>query len=66
MFVTGDTNLGHQQDLERFDLAVVLVHPPRLVVPQVRLLIPGVLAAYDTAPKHAVTVVGVPVRRRRG
>ncbi len=26
VFVTGDTNLGHQQYLSRFELAIILVH----------------------------------------
>ena len=30
ILVTGDTNLGRQQNLRRFDIAIVLIHPPRL------------------------------------
>jgi hypothetical protein len=63
--VTGDTNLGHQPDLRRFDLAIILVRPPRLVVDQIVPLIPEVVAAFATASKHAVTTVGRPKAPRR-
>jgi hypothetical protein len=59
ILVTGDTNLGHQQDLRRFDLAVVPIHPQRLVVDQILRLIPLAVAAFPTARKHAVTTIGV-------
>lgn len=65
IFVTGDTHLGHQQDLRRFDLAIILIHPERLVVRQIKELIPAAISAFATAPRHAVTTVGQPVRRRR-
>ena len=65
VFVTGDTNLGHQQDLRRFDIAIVLIQPTLLVIDRIRELIPAAVDAFDAAPKHAVTVVGAPVRRRR-
>jgi hypothetical protein len=59
VFVTGDTNLQHQQNLDEFDLAVVLVHPRRLVIDQIKPLIPRAVAAFATATKHAVTTIGV-------
>lgn len=65
IFVTGDTNLGHQQDLHRFDLAIVLIHPQRLVVEQIKPLIPLAVAAFPAARKHAVTTIGVPKGTRR-
>ena len=40
IFVTGDANLGHQQNLDRFDLAIILVRPPRLVLDQIIPLVP--------------------------
>ncbi len=58
--VTGNTNLGNQQNLDRFDLAVVLIHPARLVLEQIRPLIPLAVEAFPTAPKHAVKPVGLP------
>jgi predicted nuclease of predicted toxin-antitoxin system len=30
VLVTGDANLGHQQNLAKFDLAIILVRPSRL------------------------------------
>jgi len=65
VFVTGDTNLGHQQNLRRFDIAIILLHPSLLVIDQIRALVPAVIEACSSAPKHAVTVVGIPVLRRR-
>lgn len=59
IFVTGDTNLGHQQNLGRYDLAIVLLHPARLVVDQIKSLIPAAVAAFPTARKHVVTTIGV-------
>jgi hypothetical protein len=59
ILVTGDTNLGHQQNLRKFDLAIVLIHPQRLVVDQIVRLIPLAVAAFPTARKHAVTTIGV-------
>lgn len=66
VFVTGDTNLGHQQNLGRYDLAIVLLRPERLVLDQIKPLIPLAVAAFPAAPKHAVTTIGVarqPARR---
>lgn len=59
ILVTGDMNLQHQQNLAKFDLAVVLIHPNRLVVDQIKELIPRVVAAFATAKKHEVTTIGV-------
>ncbi len=60
ILVTGDANLGHQQNLKKFDLAIILVRPPRLVVDQIILLIPEVVAAFSTAKRHTVTTIGRP------
>lgn len=65
VLVTGDTNLGHQQNLRKFDLAVILIHPRLLVVEQIVPLIPLAIAAYPTARKHAVTTIGLPEKPRR-
>jgi len=35
ILVTGDANLGHQQNLKKFGLAIILVRPPRLIVDQI-------------------------------
>jgi predicted nuclease of predicted toxin-antitoxin system len=59
VFVTGDTSLEHQQNLAKYDLAIVVIRPQRLVVDQIKPLIPLAVAAFTTAPKHAVTTIGV-------
>jgi predicted nuclease of predicted toxin-antitoxin system len=59
VFVAGDTNLQHQQNLDGFDIAVVLIHPRRLIIDQIRPLIPQAVAAFAIATKHAVTTIGV-------
>jgi predicted nuclease of predicted toxin-antitoxin system len=58
VFVTGDTNLQYQQNLARYDLAIVVLHPQRLVIDQIKPLIPLAIAAFATAPKHAVVTIG--------
>jgi predicted nuclease of predicted toxin-antitoxin system len=60
ILVTGDANLGHQQNLKKFGLAIILVRPPRLVVDQIIPLIPDVVAAFSTAKRNAVTTIGRP------
>ncbi len=40
-------------------LAIVVIHPHRLVVDQIKPLIPLAVAAFPTARKHAVTTIGV-------
>jgi hypothetical protein len=65
VFVTGDTHLGHQQDLRGLGFAIVLLHPDRLVIEQVRALIPLAIIAFETAAPGEVTTVGKPLRRRR-
>jgi predicted nuclease of predicted toxin-antitoxin system len=59
VFVTGDANLEHQQNLATYDLAIVVIRPQRLVVDQIKPLIPLAVAAFTTARKHAVTTIGV-------
>ena len=36
VFVTSDTNLGHQLNLAKYDVAIVLLHPGRLVLDQIK------------------------------
>lgn len=57
VLVTGDTNLQDQQNLVRYDLAIVVLHPQRLVIDQIKPLIPLAIAAFATAPKHAVMTI---------
>lgn len=62
ILLTGDANPGFQQNLNTFDLAIILVRPPRLVVDQIIALIPEVVAAFDSAERHKVTTIGRPAR----
>ncbi len=55
VLVTADTNLEFQQNLPKFDISVILLHPVRKTVEQLRSLIPAALAAMPTAPRHEVT-----------
>lgn len=59
VFITGDTNLQYQQNLARYDLAIVVLHPHRLVISQIKPLIPLAIASFAAAPRHAVTTIGV-------
>ena len=57
VFLTGDTNLDHQQSLARFDVAVILLRTPHHLVPEFEALVPKVLSALETAPRGAVTEI---------
>jgi len=57
VLVTADANLEFQQNLPKFDIAVVLLDPVRKTVEQLRALIPAALAAIPTASKHEVTKI---------
>jgi hypothetical protein len=61
----GDAHLGYRHDLRRFDLAIIPIHPERLVVQQIKESIPAAVSVLATAPRHTVTTIGQPVRRRR-
>ena len=58
VFITGDTKLQYQQNLARYDHAIVVLHPHRLVISQIKPLIPLAIASFATAPRHAVTTIG--------
>jgi hypothetical protein len=53
------TDGEHQQNLARYDLAIVVINPRRLVVDQIKPLIPVAVLAFATAPRHVVTTIGV-------
>jgi hypothetical protein len=57
-FLTGDTNLPHQQNLGPYDVAVIVIRPHRNTLAEFVALVPAVLAALSGAPKGAVTVIG--------
>ncbi len=57
VLVTGDTNMRHQQNLARYDVAVVVLQPRLKVLDQVLTLIPAMLAALPKAPKGEATTI---------
>lgn len=57
ILVTVDRNLAFQQNLPRFDLAVILMHAPTNRLADLKLLIPQLVNALATAPKGQVTNV---------
>lgn len=57
VFLTVDRNLSFQQDLSRFDVAVIVLRARSNQVRDLRVLIPDVLAACrDIQPGQAVIV----------
>lgn len=58
VLITVDRSLPSQQDLSRFELAVLVLHAPSNRLPDLRALAPRVLTALDSAPKRVATVVG--------
>ena len=57
VLLTGDTHLPQQQNLSGFDLAVVQIRPHRLVIEEVRAMVPAIADAILTASRGTVTVV---------
>jgi hypothetical protein len=55
--LTGDTNLHHQQNLGRFDVAVILIRTRHQLVHEFEAAVPAVLEALKTAPKGALTEI---------
>ena len=56
-FLTGDTNLGRQQNLTRFQVAVILIRTRHHLVHEFVAAVPMVLDALETAPKGVVTEI---------
>lgn len=59
VLVTGDTNMRHQQNLARYDVAVVVLQPRLKVLEQLLALIPAMVAALPKAPKGEATIIKV-------
>lgn len=55
--ITGDSHLPDQQNLAGFDVAVIQLRPPRLVMDQVRTMIPAIEAALRSAKPGAVAII---------
>ena len=57
VFVTVDTNIRYQQNLRRFDIAVVLLRARTTRVRDLRNLIPALIEGLSTAPKGELTEI---------
>jgi len=57
-FATIDRSLGHQQNLERFDLAVIVLHARTSRLADLSTLVPELLGVLESAPRGRATVVG--------
>lgn len=60
VFLTGDTNLQHQQNLARFDVAVIVIRTQHHLLPEFEAAVPAVRGALKTAPKGALTEIASP------
>jgi hypothetical protein len=58
VFVTVDRNLSFQQNLVTFSIAVVVLQAKANRLADLRPLIPGLLAAMESAPPGAATFIG--------
>lgn len=59
VFITVDRNLSFQQDLFKFDIAVIVLHASSNRLADLKPLIPGILAVLDTAAKGQATIVSI-------
>ena len=57
-FITVDRKISVQQDLTRFQIAVVLLRAATNRLEHIRPLAPALLEALGRAPKGALTVIG--------
>jgi hypothetical protein len=58
VFVTVDRNLSFQRDLPSFAIAVIVLRANSNRLPELRRLVPELLAAIPTAKAGTVTYVG--------
>ncbi len=58
VFVTVDRNLSFQQHLSSFSVAVVVLRAKTNRLSELRLLLPRLLAAIETAPRGEATIIG--------
>ena len=60
VFITGDRNLSFQQNLARFSIAVIVLHPPSIRLIHTRPLMPKVLSALTAIrPEQVVHIHSV-------
>ena len=57
VLTTGDTNMRHQQNLARYQIAVVVLQPRVKVLEQLIALVPDALAELSVAPIGQATVI---------
>jgi len=58
VFLTVDRNLTSQQNLEKFDIAIVVLKSPSNRVDDLQKLIPGLLVALPETQPHKIIEVG--------
>ena len=57
VLMTGDTNMRHQQNLARYDVAIVVLQPKVKVLDALLDLLPAALAALARAPRGEATII---------
>lgn len=55
--ITGDTNMRHQQELSKYDVAVIVLHPRLKVIQQLMAMVPAALSALPSAPRGEATSI---------
>lgn len=58
VFLTVDANLPHQQNLPRFNIAVIVLRPRSNKLADLKTLVPALLATLSTARKGEATIIG--------
>lgn len=58
VFLTVDANLPHQQNLPRFNIAVVVLRPRSNKLDDLKPLVSALLAVLPTASKGEATIIG--------
>lgn len=59
VFITVDRNLSFEQNLPKFDMAVIVLQTRSNRLADLKLLVPNILAVLDTATKGKATLVSL-------
>jgi hypothetical protein len=59
VFITVDRNLSFEQNLLKFDIAVIVLQTRSNRLADLKLLVPNILAVLDTATKGKATLVNL-------
>ena len=59
VFITVDRNLSFEQNLPKFDIAVIVLQTRSNRLADLKLLVPNILAVLDTATKGKATLVSL-------